>query len=210
MVDALPGYLPRESTMSVPSLGDAVPQRGNAFSRGVSRWFLKTAGWRIEGAWPNRSKMVVIVAPHTSNWDFFVGVAVMFALGLRLSFLGKHSIFKPPVSGLLRWLGGIPVKRDENRGVVERTVGLFKERPQLILALSPEGTRRKTAQWRTGFYHIAHGARAPILPAGLDWGRKRIVFGSLLETSGDLETDLPAMRAFFDQFGGKRPDQYHA
>jgi len=194
--------------MHVPRLGDDLPQRGNAFSRWAGRSAMRLLRWRFEGEPPNRARMVAIVAPHTSNWDFFVGLAAMFALGIRVRFLGKHSIFRPPAAGLLRWLGGIPVKRDERRGVVTEAAALFEKHDRLTLALSPEGTRKKTERWRTGFYHIACRANVPILMIGFDYGARRVAFGPLITPSGDLERDLAEMRAFFAPFRGRWPDQH--
>lgn len=158
---------------------------------------MRWAGWSFEGAIPNVAKAVVIVAPHTSNWDFFIGVAAMFALGLRVVFLGKHTLFRWPLGMVMRWLGGVPVDRRTSKGVVQQTVRLFETDDRVILALSPEGTRSEVDRWRTGFYHVAHGAGVPVIPVSLDWGRKTIRIGGAVATTGDLAADLAVFKDFF-------------
>ena len=101
-----------------PELPPSLPRRGNVFTQASGRGLLTLAGWRIEGEFPDRPKLVAIVAPHTSNWDFVVGISVVFAMGLRVRFLGKHTLFKPPLGWLMRWLGGTPVVRDTPQGAV--------------------------------------------------------------------------------------------
>ncbi|MFC7158352.1 1-acyl-sn-glycerol-3-phosphate acyltransferase [Pseudidiomarina halophila] len=129
-----------------------LPTRGNRFSRWVGRVGMRVlGGWRIEGELPATRQAIIPVAPHTSNWDFFVGVFVMLALGLKLSFLGKHTIFRFPINSVLRWLGGIPVDRRSAQGVVGQMVDEFEQRHELILALAPEGTRKKSVSGKEAF-----------------------------------------------------------
>jgi len=191
------------SRHQIPELAVVTPRRGNAFSRWAGRRFLGILGWRFEGAVPEVAKAVIIVAPHTSNWDFFIGVAGMFALGLRVDFLGKNSLFVWPLAPIMRWLGGIPVDRRASHGVVEATTGLFASRDRMILALSPEGTRGAVARWRTGFYHIARRADVPVVPVALDYGRRLICLGGAFQPTGDLESDLAQLAAFFDGVAGR-------
>lgn len=183
------------------------PLRGNAFSRWVGRIGLRLlGGWRIEGELPQVRKAIIPVAPHTSNWDFFIGVFVMLALGLKLSYLGKHTIFRFPVNGLLRWLGGIPVDRRAAGGVVEQMVTQFKQREELILALSPEGTRTKVVEWKKGFLHIAKQAQVPVIPVTLDFSRKVIEITSPLMIEGDIDTELTRVKAAVAHAVGKHPE----
>jgi len=144
------------------------------------------------------------VAPHTSNWDFMLGVAVVFALELRVSWLGKHSLFKSPFRAFLRWLGGIPVNRSASHGVVGECVKAFAAAPALMLALAPEGTRKGVSQWKTGFYRIAEAAGVPILPVGFDYREHVVRLRPLFQPSGDLELDLPLIQALFSQVHGLR------
>lgn len=172
--------------------------------RAAGRAYLRLSGWRIEGTFPADPKYVVIVAPHTSNWDFMVGVAVVFALELRVSWLGKHALFKAPFKGFLRWMGGIPVNRSASHGVVGECVRAFEATPTLMLALAPEGTRKGVSQWKSGFYLIAVKAGVPIMPAGFDYREHVIRLMPLFMPSGSLEQDLPLIQALFSQVHGHR------
>lgn len=162
-------------------------------------------GWRIEGEIPNVPKLVIIVAPHTSNWDFVVGVAAKLALGLRVLFLGKDTLFRFPLGVVMRWLGGIPVDRDSSHDVVNYVVAQFARRERLILGLAPEGTRKRVQRWRTGFYHIAHGAGVPIVPVALDWGAHLVRIGAPFVTTGDVDADVRELQTRFSSVRGRRP-----
>ncbi|MFZ1375067.1 MAG: lysophospholipid acyltransferase family protein [Geothrix sp.] len=172
--------------------------------RALGRSYLELAGWRIEGAFPADPKYVLIVAPHTSNWDFLVGVAVAFAVELRASWLGKHSLFRAPFASFLRWLGGIPVNRSASHGMVGACVHAFESAPTLMLALAPEGTRKGVSQWKSGFYRIAVAAQVPILPVGFDYREHVVRLMPLFHPSGDLDQDLPLIQALFEQVHGLR------
>jgi 1-acyl-sn-glycerol-3-phosphate acyltransferase len=188
----------------IPVLPDCLPRRGNAFSRVVSRGLLRAAGWRIDGEFPNRAKMVAIVAPHTSNWDFIVGVLAVFAIGIRVRFLAKHTLFYPPLGWLMRWLGGAPVVRETPQGAVAEAVGVIERDPAVFLAIAPAGTRTPGKPWRSGFYRIAHAAGVPILPVVFDGGRRAIRLLAPFEPSGDYEADLPRLQALYDGVRGLR------
>ncbi len=172
--------------------------------RAVGRVYLRLSGWRIEGVFPEDPKYVVIVAPHTSNWDFTLGVAVVFAVELKVSWLGKHRLFKAPFKKFLHWLGGIPVDRGASHGVVGECVRAFEEAPALMLALAPEGTRKGVSQWKTGFYLIAVKAGVPILPVGFDYQEHVVRLKPLFHPTGNLEQDLPAIQALFGDVRGCR------
>lgn len=194
--------------MPIPTLGEAIPARGNGFSRGLGKAVLKIMGWDIEGELPNLPKFVVIGAPHTSNWDFVLAIAVLLALGLDARWLGKHTIFRAPFGGLMRWLGGVPVDRSARHGIVAQTVEVFASRDRFVLGVAPEGTRTRVAQWKTGFYRVAEGAGVPIVPAYFDYPRKALGFGPPFDLSGDPEADMLRIRAFYTPFEGKKPDQF--
>ncbi len=170
----------------------------------LGRSYLRLSGSRIEGAFPAVPKCVVVVAPHTSNWDFPLGVAVVFAVELRVSWLGKHSLFRNPFKTCLRWLGGIPVNRSASHGVVEACVKAFEAAPALMLALAPEGTRKGVSQWKSGFYRIATQAGVPIMPVGFDYREHVVHLMPLFQPSGNLEEDLPLIQARFSQVQGYR------
>jgi 1-acyl-sn-glycerol-3-phosphate acyltransferase len=168
---------------------------------------LRLLGWRIEGNLPDVSKAVVIVAPHTTNWDFIVGIAAKFALGLQASWLGKHTLFRAPFGGLMRWLGGLPVDRSRPHDVVAQSVEQFAARDRLVLGISPEGTRKPVPRWRTGFYHIAAGAQVPIVPVAFDWSRRTLDIGPTVLPGGDMDADLAALDAFFAPARGRRGER---
>ena len=170
--------------------------------RVIGRAYLRLSGWRMEGAFPEDPKCVLIVAPHTSNWDFTLGVAVVFALELRISWLGKHAIFRFPFKRFLRWLGGIPVNRSASRGVVGECVKAFDAAPALLLALAPEGTRKGVSHWKSGFYQIASQAAVPILPVGFDYRNHVVKLMPVFKPSGNLEQDLTLIQALFKDIHG--------
>ena len=184
------------------------PLRGTRLSRALGRAALRLAGWRIEGEVPRLPRFVIIVAPHTSNWDFLVGVAAMFALSLRVHVLGKHPLFRGPLGPVMRWLGGEPVDREAPDGVVEGVVARIGSSPRYLLALSPEGTRRPIARWRTGFHRIAGAAAIPIVPVWLDWSRHVIGIGEPMMPSADRDADIAALRAHYRSGMGRFPERY--
>jgi len=186
----------------VPELPPSFPRRGNAVSRAFGRWMLGLLGWRIEGEFPDRPKLLAIVAPHTSNWDFPIGLAAVYALGLRVRFLGKHTLFQAPLGWFMRWSGGIPVIRESPQGAVAQVVEVIQREPAIFLAVAPAGTRTRGTPWRSGFYHMAHAADVPILPVAFDGERRAIRLFAPFETSGDYEKDLPRLLAFYDGIRG--------
>jgi 1-acyl-sn-glycerol-3-phosphate acyltransferase len=183
--------------MPIPEPGSRVPRRGGALRAALGRAILRLAGWRIDGALPDRPKLVVLAAPHSSNWDFVLGIAVVFALRLDIRFIGKAELFRGPLGPLMRWLGGLPVDRRRPEGFVEQTVAMFAERDHLLLAVAPEGTRKPVKKWKSGFYRIAVGAGVPIVPGFFDNGRKAIGFGPALVPSGNAEADIEKLRSFY-------------
>lgn len=174
----------------------------------VGKVFLKLGGWKVlADGFPEDNKVVVIAAPHTSNWDFPVFMAAVGYLRLNVSFLGKHTLFKGPLGWLFYYLGGIPVEREgvAASDIVDQAVGAFEAREQLILGIAPEGTRSKVSKWKTGFYRIALKAGVPILPAYLDASKKEIGFGPLFHPTGDLDADMAAIQAFYADKQGIKP-----
>ena len=191
--------------MALPELGPAIPTRGCGWGRALGRLILAVARWGFEGEIPNVSKGVIIVAPHTSNWDFVIGAAAMLALDLKLRFLGKHTLFDGPLAPMMRNLGGIPVDRTKpGRGVVEEMAERFGKEEELLLALSPEGTRSSVDRWKTGFHRIAHAADVPIMAVALDYGPRRIRFGPVVHPSDDMDRDVGIFVDFFATARGRR------
>jgi 1-acyl-sn-glycerol-3-phosphate acyltransferase len=191
--------------MRVPVLPDCLPSRGNAFSRVVGRTLFNAMGWRIEGEFPPQPKLVVIVAPHTSNWDFIVGILAVFAIGIRARFIAKHQLFKPPLGWLMRWFGGIPVNREAPQGMVPQAVAAIDKAQSVFLAITPAGTRSSSKPWKSGFYRIAVAARVPIMPIAFDGEHKTIRLFPAFAPGGDYETDLPKLRAYFEGVRGIKP-----
>jgi 1-acyl-sn-glycerol-3-phosphate acyltransferase len=184
------------------------PRRGRAWLQAVGRIALRLCRWRISGTVPREPRFVVIVAPHTSNWDFIVGVFAMFALDLEIHWFGKDTLFRWPLGPVLRRLGGQPVRRDTPEGVVAEVSAAVRETPQFILALAPEGTRRRVDHWRTGFYRIAESAEVPIVPVWLDWSRREIGIGQPVHPTGDLVGQVSALRALYHPGMARHPDGF--
>jgi 1-acyl-sn-glycerol-3-phosphate acyltransferase len=168
----------------------------------------KLIGWKIEGTFPtNLKKYIIAVAPHTSNWDFVIGVMARSILRIqRARFLGKDSLFKPPFGWFFRWLGGYPVDRSGKHDMVQQVVAIFNKHDEFILALAPEGTRKKVSKLRTGFYFIAKGAGVPIIPVGFDFSKKQVVVTGLMHTSDNQEEDLDKLLSFYRNIRGKNPE----
>ena len=169
---------------------------------------LRGFGWRLAGDIPNAPKLVAIAAPHTCTADVFIALAVLLALGVRLQWFGKHTIFWWPLGPVLRWLGGIPVDRTRAGGLVGEATRLMRERTHLYLALSPEGTRKKVDRWKSGFYRIANGAGVPILPVALDYRRGVAQILDPVMPSGDYEADLAKIRSRFCAGMARHPERY--
>lgn len=165
-------------------------------------------GWKVVGALPDEPRFVLIVAPHTSNTDFYIGVLAKIAADIDASWLGKHSIFVFPVAGILRWFGGEPVDRSTSQGIVEAAIERFRTRAQWVLAMAPEGTRKRVEHWKSGFYRIAIGAGVPILPVIFDYSRKVVDLGSLYWPTGDEAVDLGELRSRYKSSMGKHPEGY--
>ena len=178
----------------------------NTLCRALSTLLLKASGWRIEGEFPDTRKLVLIGAPHTSNWDFPLMLMVVFKLGKDVHWMGKHTLFPKPFGGLMRWLGGIAIDRRQANNTVEQMVEEFNRRDELIVVIPPEGTRSKVERWKTGFYHIANGAGVPILLGFIDGERKVVGFKTLYQPSGDLENDLAEIQGYYQGIKGIRAE----
>ena len=171
----------------------------------IWKMYWRIGGWKIAGSFPYQfKKMVIIVAPHTSWVDLFVGFAARHALKINgAKFLGKQELFVGPLGWILRRLGGTPVDRFSKHGMVEQVATLFAVNENFILAMAPEGTRKRVDKLRSGFYHIAKQAQVPIVPVGLDFENKQVLIGENLFTSDDEAADLKKIIAFFASIKGK-------
>lgn len=195
-----------EANEVLSNLPANMPARNSPVLVKLGRAILQLIGWQLVGEIPNEKRMVVCAAPHTSNWDFFVGLPVIFAMDVKASIMMKKEAFIWPLSALWAWIGFIPVDRKAPRGVVGSIVNEFSEREQLWLAIAPEGTRAKAEKWKTGFLSIAEGANVPIMLLSWDYPTKTIQFGPMMTTSGNREQDLLDIQAHFRQFEGRRPE----
>jgi 1-acyl-sn-glycerol-3-phosphate acyltransferase len=174
-----------------------------AFMHRAALFILDLAGWHCEGRLPPIPKFVLVGAPHTSNWDLPFTLLMAFAFRARIHWLGKKAIFRRPFRGFFRWLGGIPVERSQSENLVEQSIQHFQRNEQLILTIAPAGTRKHVIRWKSGFYHIACGAKVPIVLGFLDYRRKVGGFGPLIYPSGNIAADMVAIQTFYDGVSGK-------
>ena len=180
--------------MDWQQIGSDVPAGGNWITVKIGRLAMKLMGWRIAGEFPNQPKLIVAVAPHTSNIDFLLTVIVIWGLGMRAYFLVKESLFRFPLGILMSSLGGIPVNRNSPQGLVEQLTERFNSQSQLILGIAPEGTRRNVLEWKRGFALIAQSAKVPVMPAVLNYETKVVHFHDLLDDVSDAERILSAVQ----------------
>ncbi len=186
------------------------PRWGNAISRGLARFILRILGYRLQIRLPDEPKLVLVGAPHTSNWDGVIGVTAIVALGVRINWFAKASLFEFPFKSLLIGLGGVPIRRDKARGVVEQTTDIFAEREKIYIVVAPEGTRQRAPKWKSGFYQIALAAKVPILLAFIDYEKKVIGSGPMIMPSGDYAADLRIIQDFYRDIPGKVPENFAA
>jgi len=188
----------------LPPVPPNMPQvRPNRFTRWLGRAVLRLGGWRVTGTLPDVPKLVLIVAPHSSNWDGVWGMAAKVALGFDVRVLGKASLFWWPLAPLLRRLGVIPVDRSRPQGVAEQAVELIRNSPRMWFALTPEGTRSAVRQWKAGFWKIADAAGVPVLMAYFHYPERTIGIGPLFHTTGDMQADMAAIREWYRPWIGK-------
>ncbi|MFD2166292.1 1-acyl-sn-glycerol-3-phosphate acyltransferase [Thalassotalea euphylliae] len=171
----------------------------------IGTYILEVMGWKITGELPAHPKVVFAVAPHTSNWDFIIALCAMLHLQLKVSFMGKASIFIFPVRGLLLKLGGIPIDRSCPHGVVEQMAKEFERKEKLALGLAPEGTRSKTKEWKKGFLYIAKKANVPVVPVSFHFDKKELKFHKAMNISGDIDEELVRVKSYFDTACAKNP-----
>lgn len=190
------------------ALGPEVPSTGNRLLRRLGWGVLRIFGWRFAGQMPNLPRFVVIVAPHTSNWDFPVGLAAKWALMLECRFWGKDALFRGPLGWFMRANGGIPVDRANRHAVVETTIDAFRTAPRMVLVLSPEGTRKKVTRWRSGFWHVAKGAGVPICCVAFDFPSRTIRLGpTVTADEDDPEAGMRRLQGYFAGVTGCNPAQ---
>lgn len=172
----------------------------------VARAWFWMWGWTVHGEVPPVRQAVLIAAPHTSNWDLPHMLATSFIFRVRLSWMGKHTLFKPPLGWLLRFFHGVPVDRRAPGGLVKQVAAMFGDREGLVMAVPPSGTRGRRELWKSGFYWIADTAQVHVVCAYLDYSRKQAGLGLAFVPSGDVASDMEQVRAFYADKQGKFPD----
>lgn len=173
--------------------------------------FLSVIGWGVDITVPRRDKCVICVAPHTSNWDFILGLLAYKSLGRKANFLMKEFWFFFPLKYLLRSLGGIPVpKKGSGRTLTQSIIDRFGKTRYMNLAVTPEGTRSAQSKWRTGFLYIAMGASVPIQLGIIDYKRKRVIIREEFEPSGNVERDLRSVMDYYSEWkeAARYPDKF--
>lgn len=174
----------------------------------LARIIFKLIGWKVDPQTPaGVKKCVVVVGPHTSNWDFILGRLAFVMYGVKPKILIKKDLFFPPLGWILRSLGGVPVDRKKNNNITEYAVELFKTRDELYMLFTPEGTRSYNPNWKKGFYYIAQKADVPIYIGYVDYERKMGGFHSLFQPTGDVEKDITYIKSILSQFKGKYPEK---
>ena len=170
-------------------------------------FMLRILGWKITGDYPfHIKKCIFVVIPHTSNWDFPLGLLIRGSLAQNITFFAKNSLFKFPFGGLFRWLGGIPVDRSKSTNFVDAVIHMYNDREELMTVISPEGTRSKVETLKSGFYYIAKGAKIPIILCKFDYGNHEVHFGKPFYTTEDKEADFQYIRDYFKDVKGRNPE----
>lgn len=190
--------MPTDSSDVVLPLPPSAPRvKPNALTRWLGRSVLRLGGWRMAGAFPDIPKLVLIGAPHSSNWDGVWGFAAKLALGLDIKILGKRELFWWPLGPVLRRLGVIAVDRSAAAGVVEQVAAMIHAREKFWFGLAPEGTRKRVERWKTGFWKMAKAADVPVLPAYFHYGQKVIGIGPPFALGDDMTADITRIRSWF-------------
>ena len=175
-------------------LGDKLPKGGNVLTRRIGRAIFRVMGWRIEGEFPNRDKAIVALVPHSSNIDFFLTIAFIWATGMRASFLIKHTVFWYPLGNIIRALGGIPVDRTQQNGLIRDVTEQFREKSKWILGITPSGTRKPVKEWKDGIARIAAAAQVPIVPAVMNYRTRTVHFAPLIEGVTEVRQIMERIR----------------
>lgn len=185
-------------------IGSTVPHRDYGPLAMIGRWILRRMRWRAEGEFPDCPRVVVAIAPHSSNWDFVIGAAFVYVFRLRISFIAKNTLFRWPLGGFMRWLGGIPVNRAQPEDLAEHMAKQFTGREQLWLAITPEGTRTEGARFKSGFYRIALAAGVPILPVYFNYRRRVTGFLPLIQPGADVSAGVAQVDELLRRHGARR------
>jgi 1-acyl-sn-glycerol-3-phosphate acyltransferase len=185
-------------------------RKPSLLSRVVRRlivYYYRRRGWRTFGVVPDPRRCVIIAAPHTSNWDFVNFIGITEELGVMPHFMGKMALFRWPLRNFMLDMGGVPVDRSSSKNYVEQMIAEFEKRDEFMLTVAPEGTRSSVGAWKTGFYHIAIGAKVPLVVGYIDYANKRGGFGELIWPTGDYEADMQKVIAAYANASPKHPEK---
>ena len=175
--------------------------------RKLAALILRLIGWHSVFTPPPGPKSVVLVYPHTSNWDFPLGVLFKTEYGLKLNWAGKDSLFRWPLKGFFLRQGGVPINRREASGMIGQLLTAFEQNPEFFMCITPEGTRAKSDHWKTGFYRLALAAQVPVGLGFMDYGSKCVGIEKWVTMSGDEEADLQMLRAYYADKRGRYPEK---
>ena len=170
--------------------------------------YYKLLGWKTKVSVPDYDKYIICAAPHTTNWDLFIGKLFMGAIGRETGFMMIKYWFFWPLGPIFRWMGGIPVDRSRKTSLVDQMINIAKSSKKFHLAITPEGTRKANPNWKKGFYYIAQGAGLPIILVGIDYEKKCITAEKVIHPSGDLEKDMRDIKLYYKNFKGKHPENF--
>ena len=170
--------------------------------------YYKLLGWKTKVSVPDYDKYIICAAPHTTNWDLFIGKLFMGAIGHETGFMMKKDWFFWPLGPIFRWMGGIPVDRSRKSSLVDQMINIAKSSKKFHLAITPEGTRKANSNWKKGFYYIAQGAGLPIILVAIDYEKKCITAEKVIHPSGDIEKDMREIKLYYKDFKGKHPELF--
>ena len=199
---------PTLSPPGFPQPPPRAPQVNSRWRRILGILVMRLVGWRIVGNLPDIPKFVLIVAPHTSNWDFFFGSLAYFVLRMETVWLVKDSAIRGPSGALARYFGAAPIDRAHAGHVVQAYISEFEKRDRIILTITPEGTRKKVREWKRGFYYVATGAHVPIVPVAIDFRTKHVVINHPFQPTGDIDADLPRIKQYYSAEMARHPQQF--
>ncbi len=174
----------------------------------LSKYILRLCGWKLAGNIPPEKKYLIIVAPHTSNWDFVIGQLFCMSNGIKSRVMIKKELFFFPLGNFLKALGGIPVDRQKKTDIVDQMISLFETNDSFILTITPEGTRKKVSEWKTGFHRIAIGANVPVLLGFIDYKEKLVGTSLFFRLTNDVDLDMLKIKKFYMQINPKYPDNF--
>lgn len=175
--------------------------------KAFAQFILKLTGWTLKVKLPEEKKFVLIGAPHTSNWDLPLALLVFWTVDLKIYWVAKIQLFKGPLKNIFTALGGIPVNRSHSHGFIEQITERFSQADEMVLTISPEGTRKKTEHWKSGFYYIASNANVPIVFGYIDYAKRTLGFEAILLPSGDIDADMKLIADYYKNIQGKISEQ---